>query len=134
MECMNRFFHELYLIILYKIKQKNHKGIFFLKYDVADKVAQQEYSNIKFYVSTYIYIYIQMLSYYDFFDIIGLTKCYQLDWLWFWRLWALLVPVTQAICYGCGVTDYFLDLNPNPNLYPSISLATISIFNQQPIT
>ena len=58
MKCIKRFVHELYLIKSFKIKYKNHQGIFFLKYDMADEVAQQEYSNIKFYVSAFRYIYI----------------------------------------------------------------------------
>ena len=55
MKCIKRFVHELYLIKSYKIKYKNH-GIFFIKYDMADEVAQQKHSNIRFYFSAFRYI------------------------------------------------------------------------------
>ena len=64
MEFINRFVHELYLIILYKKIEKLYRNfIFYKKYDVADKVAQHENSNIKFNVSSSIYnIYRYRLS------------------------------------------------------------------------
>ena len=42
-----------------KLKVKNNKK---KNNDVVDKVAQQEYSNNKFYTSAYIYIYIYIKS------------------------------------------------------------------------
>ena len=64
MEFINRFVHELYLIILYKKIEKSYRNfIFYKKYDVADKVTQYEYSDIKFYVSYFMYnIYKYRLS------------------------------------------------------------------------
>ena len=56
MECIKRFVHELYLIILYKIKKKNHKGkFFFLKYKMVQQIIAILNSTSQF-LDVYIYI------------------------------------------------------------------------------
>ena len=49
--------HEPYLIILCKIKQKNHKENLKKKKNIIDEVTQQEYNKFKFYVLIFRYMY-----------------------------------------------------------------------------